>query len=211
MMHKALLLLILFCTVRATMAQTPTEPIPFDNCSGYLCFDVPVVVHCNGVGQFCEPPFIQDLSMYARFLLRVAYNASPGHCSPVRVKLFFQPGLSVSPWTDFLERGERSACYSLGWNAPGDYTLEVYAEGKAEGCNSGRILSWGGSISICLMLAADLDADGDTDLDDYRPFPQIMSGPGIPSGAMPELDLDQDEDVDLNDYAWVQNGFTGSP
>ncbi|UCG15619.1 MAG: SUMF1/EgtB/PvdO family nonheme iron enzyme [Phycisphaerales bacterium] len=65
-------------------------------------------------------------------------------------------------------------------------------------------------IALDLRVAADLDWDGDVDLDDYELWLTCLAGPGVPAvGGCQHGDLDRDSDVDLEDYALFQRGFTG--
>ncbi len=60
---------------------------------------------------------------------------------------------------------------------------------------------------------ADLDADGDVDLDDFELFAACLGGAMAPPaggcGAGVEADLDGDGDVDLADVAVFQVSYTG--
>jgi RHS repeat-associated protein len=63
--------------------------------------------------------------------------------------------------------------------------------------------------------AADGDADGDVDLDDYDDFADCFTGinttgSSLPSGC-PMFDFDADEDVDLDDFAVFQFAFGENP
>ena len=57
--------------------------------------------------------------------------------------------------------------------------------------------------------AADLDKDGDVDLDDFETFTGSITGP-VPQGATPAGDLDSDGDCDVADLAQFTAAFTGS-
>ena len=63
--------------------------------------------------------------------------------------------------------------------------------------------------------AADGDADGDVDLDDYDDFAGCFTGinttgSSLPSGC-PTFDFDADDDVDLEDFAVFQFAFGENP
>jgi hypothetical protein len=59
-------------------------------------------------------------------------------------------------------------------------------------------------------FVADLDDDGDVDLDDFLVFAGCMSGPGAGCpGGCEAADLDGDDDVDLGDFSVFQQQFTG--
>ena len=66
------------------------------------------------------------------------------------------------------------------------------------------------------VLAADLDGDGDVDLDDSTILQSCLAGPNVstpPAGCTPsQFDLagqDGDSDVDVRDFAIFQRAFTG--
>ena len=59
----------------------------------------------------------------------------------------------------------------------------------------------------CLQLPANLDADGDLDLEDVRLFIDCMTGPGgTVETACERGDVDGDADIDLQDFGSVQTG-----
>lgn len=58
---------------------------------------------------------------------------------------------------------------------------------------------------------ADLDLDGDVDLDDFLLFEECGSGPSVPYADGCEIaDFDSDQDVDQNDFATYQTCFSGT-
>ena len=66
------------------------------------------------------------------------------------------------------------------------------------------------TIHITLVEpSADLDDDGDTDLEDFYIFWECFRGPGQepPYGDCDLADLDRDDDVDLDDFAAFQTAF----
>lgn len=60
-------------------------------------------------------------------------------------------------------------------------------------------------------VAADFDADGDVDLEDFAYLRACFNGPNRPSAGAPcdECDLDQDSDVDLEDFSMFRACFNG--
>ena len=64
------------------------------------------------------------------------------------------------------------------------------------------------AATLCLAVAADLDEDGDVDLDDFSVFAGCMMGPGVSYlGGCEHADLEGDADVDLRDFATFQTAF----
>lgn len=68
----------------------------------------------------------------------------------------------------------------------------------ASGTEHSALMAFGGS--------ADVDGDGDVDLDDYRYWQDCMAGPGQPIPPEPcvLLDFDRDNDIDLADFKEFQ-------
>ncbi len=67
--------------------------------------------------------------------------------------------------------------------------------------------------ALIVARKADLDFDGDVDVDDHAIFVGCLLGPGVPPGD-PDCvatDFDVDKDVDLNDFARLQFEFTAAP
>lgn len=68
------------------------------------------------------------------------------------------------------------------------------------------------SCSNC--AAADLDCDGDVDVDDLAAFVQCFGGPdgavASPCPVAVDADFDHDGDVDMADHAFLQQAATGS-
>lgn len=61
--------------------------------------------------------------------------------------------------------------------------------------------------------SADVDGDGNVDLDDYRSWPPCLTGPagGLPPTVCGLLDFGNDEDVDLADFVVFQQLFLPPP
>ncbi len=64
------------------------------------------------------------------------------------------------------------------------------------------------SLTVGQDPPADLDCDGDADLDDFSLFAEVLTGPAVPA-ADPLADFDGDGDSDLADLALFAANFTG--
>jgi len=111
------------------------------------------------------------------------------------------------PWTPMNEGLADPRVYALALGQPVDQSAD-------------EPLLFAGTVAGVYRRvdAADLDADGDVDLEDYAGFAQCIRGPGKPPDPPPPLtvadcleafDADGDKDVDLGDYAGVQEAYTG--
>lgn len=72
---------------------------------------------------------------------------------------------------------------------------------------------WSGARAIpVLVIAPDLDSDGDVDADDLPHLSQCMTGEmlGPPSLDCLDADLDRDNDVDMDDYGLFQACMSGT-
>ena len=61
-------------------------------------------------------------------------------------------------------------------------------------------------------ILADMDRDGDVDLDDFGSFQSCLTGPGagpVESACAP-LDYDADDDIDQSDYGYFQRCLSGA-
>ncbi len=71
------------------------------------------------------------------------------------------------------------------------------------------------TVTVLLTIStrpADLDGDGDVDLDDFIRFLACFSGPSrrLPDGCTVDADFDEDTDVDLDDFRLFQLCYNGA-
>ena len=70
---------------------------------------------------------------------------------------------------------------------------------------------WGTIAMGCTPFAdADIDRDGDVDLDDLGQLQMCLAGPGSLPPDCAAADIDDDGDVDVADFAALQVAFTGA-
>lgn len=90
---------------------------------------------------------------------------------------------------------------------PGTYTVTLAVSGPG----GSHALTRPDLIEV-LTVRADLDADGDVDLDDFGVFQRCLTGPGIPVTpvACGPADFDSDNDVDQSDLILLRECMGGS-
>jgi len=109
-------------------------------------------VNCTSTGQLCDPPFQQTVQVPSGGrVTSVMYTAPPGHCSAAKIHVLLD-GTEIGA-TDFLDPNESSelALFSDPIRK-GSVVLGYKAEGRIGGCNSGQVVSWGGSIVTTVTL-----------------------------------------------------------
>jgi hypothetical protein len=102
----------------------------------------PFTNESDGSGQRSSTPYTPDIRTDG--VLRIAYRAPRAHCSAVRVRVSVddRPAVVSAP----VDPGQQSEVLDLGPQTPGVHALAVHAEGVPGGCNTGRLLSWGGTL-----------------------------------------------------------------
>jgi hypothetical protein len=78
--------------------------------------------------------------------LRANYTAAASHCSQVRMR-FYVDGVERAV-SGLLSASQATGFVDLGPVTPGAHVLTLRAEGVVGGCNTGRLVSWGGSVDV---------------------------------------------------------------
>jgi hypothetical protein len=111
------------------------------------------VVNCTSTGQVCSPPENLTISLPRRgTLTSVTYSTAATHCSAVLVRVLLAGHVVAK--TQRLEAGERSETLSTHVALHGPKTtLGFKAQGFTGGCNTGRVGSWGGKVTVKVLLS----------------------------------------------------------
>jgi hypothetical protein len=111
----------------------------------------PVSVNCvPPTGQLCSPSF--SVSPTTSGILRVQFTASAGHCSKIRVFVYFDGVLAMT--SQFLDPGQSTPVLDVSLVTPGVHQISVQAEGTTQPitgggtCNSGNLAGWAGSLTV---------------------------------------------------------------
>ena len=104
--------------------------------------------------------------------------------------------------------GATTATLTVSSIGPAD--VGSYDVALTGGCGTGSVTSQ--AANLVVLNRADLDRDGDVDVDDYTLFAACLNGPGSSpaGGCTVDADFDGDTDVDLGDFAVFQAQF-GEP
>ncbi len=106
-------------------------------------------------------------------------------------------------WSKYVGGPNDDWAYSIGLISTGGIILAGITESYGAGNRDFYLVRLG--------AAADFDADGDVDLDDYGHFQSCATGPGIgpPAAGCTNADLDHDDDVDQEDFGLFQGCLSG--
>lgn len=129
------------CILAGTaLASTPSRTLEFTT--------GPFAVYCTSTGQLCSPA--EKLKFQLRHsgtLTSVMYTTAATHCSSVQLHVLLN-GHQVAK-TGILPAG--TATETLKTHialAKGKNRLAFKAQGFVGGCNAGRVLSWGGTVTV---------------------------------------------------------------
>ena len=108
----------------------------------------PFVVNCTSTGQLCSPAEKLKFKLqHPGTLTSVTYTTAATHCSTVQLRVYLN-GHQVAK-TGILPAG--AATEKLATHialAKGKTTLGFKAQGFVGGCNAGKVLSWGGTVTV---------------------------------------------------------------
>ena len=111
------------------------------------------VVNCTSMGQVCSPPKTLRLTPPRRgTLTSVRYTTSPEHCSALVLQVV--RGGKVLATSGRIEAGEQTEKFTTDIRVPkGASSIGFRAKGILGGCNTGRVGSWAGKITVTVKLA----------------------------------------------------------
>ena len=109
-------------------------------------------VNCTSTGQICSPPKTLSFSLArAGKLTSVTYTTAATHCSSVALHVL-RKGHQVAT-TGQLPPGQQTERLTTHVSLPkGSTTLGFQAQGFVGGCNAGRVLSWGGTVTVTVTI-----------------------------------------------------------
>lgn len=103
-------------------------------------------VNCTSSGQVCLPDYSASLTVSHSGPLTIMITAATSHCSNVR-NVVSLDGSTVAK-TPFLGPGGTSGPFSTASVSAGTHTIAVQGIGEVGGCNSGSLISWGGTLIV---------------------------------------------------------------
>jgi hypothetical protein len=111
------------------------------------------VVNCTSTGQVCKPPKSLALNTpRAGTIKTVRYTTAPEHCSALVLQVV--RGGKVRATSGRIEAGEQTETFHPGMHVPaGSSHIGFRAKGFLGGCNTGRVGSWGGKITVTVKLS----------------------------------------------------------
>ncbi len=130
-------------TPAPTTAATVTPPtLQAPPATRFETYVLPAGTTCTSQGQLCSPTVSYPVSTAG--FLHVSYQANRG-CSSIMLHVILN---GAEHWVSPPVAPDQDAGFTFPRLPPGAYTLELQAEGIVGGCNTGRLLSWGGSVTI---------------------------------------------------------------
>jgi hypothetical protein len=110
------------------------------------------VVNCTSTGQVCSPAKQLTVTPPRRGrVTSVRYTTSPQHCSALVVQVVRNG--KVLATSHRIEAGDQTEVFSMSIPVPkGASKLGFRAKGFLGGCNTGRVGSWGGRITVTVKL-----------------------------------------------------------
>jgi len=105
--------------------------------------------NCDKVHQLCPNAYTTSLKT-GKGTLTMSFTAAANHCSDVRV--YFSVDGGGEHISSFVSKNNTTASYAFAV-AAGGHTLKLRAEGRRGGCNTGYLLSWGGTLHVTYPAA----------------------------------------------------------
>ncbi len=136
-------------------------------------FDIPTIC-CGTPNQQMAPQLAFTLTVETPGALFVQFRYSTMACGSARMH-FSVDGteIAVTPWLGYpgdpLNRDQWSPLINLGQFSPGLRTLRLDPEGQVDGCNSGTLIQWEGTLRIVTSCQGDEDCDSVADAIDNCP------------------------------------------
>jgi hypothetical protein len=109
-------------------------------------------VYCTSSGQLCSPPEKLTFTLPRRgTLTSITYTTAATHCSSVLLHVL-RNGHEVAK-TGQLPSGQQTERLTTHIPLPkGATTLGFVAQGFIGGCNVGRVVSWGGTVTVSVKF-----------------------------------------------------------
>jgi hypothetical protein len=101
-------------------------------------------VRSTGTGQLSSDSYRVNVTTGG--VLQVKYLAPRMHCSKVKIHFFVDHGEKAL--SGAIAPGESAGYFDLGPVPTGRHEVSLQAEGVPGGCNTGRLISWQGSITV---------------------------------------------------------------
>lgn len=110
------------------------------------------VVNCTSSGQLCSPAEKMTFKLPRRgTLTSVVYTTPATHCSAVALHVL-RNGHQIAK-TGILQAGQHTERLTTQIALPkGPSTLGFKAQGFVGGCNTGRVGSWGGNVTVTVKV-----------------------------------------------------------
>lgn len=104
---------------------------------------------CDKVHQLCPKAWTTSLKT-GKGTLTMSFSAAASHCSDVRIRFSVDGG--AERISSFISPRGATGAYAFSV-AAGSHVLKLRAEGRRGGCNTGYLLSWGGTLHVTYPAA----------------------------------------------------------
>jgi hypothetical protein len=142
--------------VAATTLETPTSVIDTQATvvSPVVKTNYPINIACASSGQICATKWSATVNTTS--VLKLQYATSASHCSDVRIRVLVDGVLKNT--SGFLTPGTSTPTYDVTTSA-GNHLIEVQAEGRVGGCNTGTLGGWAGTMIVQTSNNTDISKD----------------------------------------------------